>query len=206
MFEKIQNGAATRSRQSATCVRQAAKIGLAVLLALGATLTHVSEAFADKRVKAAIIVDANTNNVLYSQSADVLRSPASLTKIMTLYVLFAYMRAGRFTPETKLKVSKHAASQSPTKLYLKPGSTIAVKDAIKALVTKSANDAASVVAENVGGTEENFARIMTQTARNLGMKNTTYRNASGLPNKELLTTARDQAILEMHIKQYYPEY
>ena len=206
MFEKIQNGAATPSRQSATCVRQAAKIGLAVLLALGATLTHVSEAFADKRVKAAIIVDANTNNVLYSQSADVLRSPASLTKIMTLYVLFAYMRAGRFTPETKLKVSKHAASQSPTKLYLKPGSTIAVKDAIKALVTKSANDAASVVAENVGGTEENFARIMTQTARNLGMKNTTYRNASGLPNKEQLTTARDQAILAMHIKQDYPEY
>jgi D-alanyl-D-alanine carboxypeptidase len=179
---------------------------LAVALTLGVTLTHVSEAFADNRVKAAIIVDANTNNVLYSQSADVLRSPASLTKIMTLYVLFAYMRAGRFTPDTPLKVSKHAASQSPTKLYLKPGSTIAVKDAIKALVTKSANDAAAVVAENVGGTEENFARIMTQTARNLGMKNTTYRNASGLPNNEQLTTARDQAILAMHIMQDYPEY
>ncbi|WP_158008322.1 D-alanyl-D-alanine carboxypeptidase [Methyloceanibacter methanicus] len=156
--------------------------------------------------KGAIIVDANTNNVLYSQSADVLRSPASLTKIMTLYVLFAYMRAGRFTPDTKLKVSKHAASQAPTKLYLKPGSTISVKDCIKALVTKSANDAAAVVAENVGGTEENFARIMTQTAHNLGMKRTTYRNASGLPNNEQLTTARDQAILAMHIMRDYPEY
>lgn len=187
-------------------LRHVTRVGLVAALALGVTLTNVSEAYADKRVKAAIIVDANTNNVLYSKSADVLRSPASLTKIMTLYVLFAYMRAGRFTPETKLKVSKHAASQSPTKLYLKPGSTIKVKDAIRALVTKSANDAAAVVAENVGGTEANFARIMTQTARNLGMKNTTYRNASGLPNKEQLTTARDQAILAMHIMQDYPEY
>lgn len=187
-------------------MRSLARAGLVLLLGAGLTLGHVAEAFADNRVKAAIIVDANNNNVLYSQSADVSRSPASLTKIMTLYVLFAYMRAGRFTPDTQLKVSKHAASQSPTKLYLKPGSTIAVKDAIKGLVTKSANDAAAVIAENVGGTEENFARIMTQTARNLGMKNTTYRNASGLPNSEQMTTARDQAILAMHIMQDYPEY
>ncbi|MEM8575776.1 MAG: D-alanyl-D-alanine carboxypeptidase [Pseudomonadota bacterium] len=209
MFSKVefQVGArAARSLRPSVSLRQTARIGLALLVTLGVTLTNISDAYADKRVKAAIIVDANTNKVLYSKSADVLRSPASLTKIMTLYVLFAYMRAGRFTPDTKLKVSKHAASQSPTKLYLKPGSTIAVKDAIKALVTKSANDAASVIAENVGGTEENFARIMTQTARNLGMKSTTYRNASGLPNKEQMTTARDQAILAMHIMQDYPEY
>lgn len=187
-------------------MRRMARMCLVGLVSCGVMLTGISQAYADKRVKAAIIVDANTNNVLYSQSADVLRSPASLTKIMTLYVLFAYMRAGRFTPDTKLKVSKHAAGMSPTKLYLKPGSTIAVKDCIKALVTKSANDAAAVVAENIGGTEENFARIMTQTARNLGMKKTTYRNASGLPNKEQLTTARDQAILAMHIMRDYPEY
>ena len=196
----------SRIRVFSTPLRHAVQISLVALIALGVTLTGIAEAYADKRVKAAIIVDANTNNVLYSKSADVLRSPASLTKIMTLYVLFAYMRAGRFTPDTKLKVSKHAASQSPTKLYLKPGSTIAVKDCIKALVTKSANDAAAVIAENVGGTEENFGRIMTQTARNLGMKKTTYRNASGLPNKEQLTTARDQAILAMHIMRDYPEY
>ena len=209
MFGKVQFQVEPRGRwrrRPSTRLRQTARVGMAVLLALGVTVTHIGEALADKRVKAAIIVDANTNNVLYSQSADVLRSPASLTKIMTLYVLFAYMRAGRFTLDTPLKVSKHAASQSPTKLYLKPGSTIAVKDAIKALVTKSANDAAAVIAENVGGTEANFARIMTQTARNLGMKNTTYRNASGLPNGEQLTTARDQAILAMHIMQDYPEY
>lgn len=169
-------------------------------------MAPLSEAAADSRVKAAIIVDANTNNVLYSQSADVLRSPASLTKIMTLYVLFAYMQAGKVKPDTEFKVTAHAASQAPTKLGLKPGSTIRVDDAIKALVTKSANDAAAVIAENLGGTEENFARIMTQTARNLGMKNTTFRNASGLPNNEQLTTARDMAILAMHIMRDYPQY
>lgn len=178
----------------------------ALLLGFGATLAQLSEAVAENRIKAAIIVDANTNNVLYSQSADVLRSPASLTKIMTLYVLFAYMRAGKVTPETDFKVTPHAAKQAPTKLGLKTGSTIKAKDCIKALVTKSANDAAAVIAENIGGTEANFARIMTQTARNLGMKNTTFRNASGLPNKEQLTTARDMAILAMHVMQDYPEY
>jgi len=166
----------------------------------------VSEAVADRRIKAAIIVDANTNKVLYTKQADVLRSPASLTKIMTLYVLFAYLRAGRLSLDSKLKVSKHAAGQSPTKLGLKPGSTILVKDAIKALVTKSANDAAAVIAENLGGTEANFARIMTQTAHNLGMRSTTFRNASGLPNSEQLTTARDMAILAIRVMRDYPKY
>lgn len=204
MFVQVQSRG--RRRGSWALPQNAARVGLAVLIGLGASLANVGDALADKRVKAAIIVDANNNNVLYSQSADAPRSPASLTKIMTLYVLFAYMRAGRFSPDTSLKVSKHAASQAPTKLYLKPGETIAVKDCIHALVTKSANDAAVVVAENIGGTEENFARIMTQTARNLGMKNTTYRNASGLPNDQQLTSARDQAILAMHIMRDYPEY
>ena len=204
MFVQVQSR--SRRRGSWALPQNAARVGLAVLIGLGASLANVGDALADKRVKAAIIVDANNNNVLYSQSADAPRSPASLTKIMTLYVLFAYMRAGRFSPDTPLKVSKHAASQAPTKLYLKPGETIAVKDCIHALVTKSANDAAVVVAENIGGTEENFARIMTQTARNLGMKNTTYRNASGLPNDQQLTSARDQAILAMHIMRDYPEY
>ena len=181
-------------------------LNIALLLGSGAVLAPVSEAMAASALKAAIIVDANTNNVLYADSADALRSPASLTKIMTLYVLFAYLRAGKLTFETELKVTAHAAGQAPTKLGLKPGSTIKTIDAIKALVTKSANDAAATIAENLGGTEENFARIMTQTARNLGMKNTTFRNASGLPNDEQLTTARDMAILAMHIMRDYPEY
>jgi D-alanyl-D-alanine carboxypeptidase len=179
---------------------------LVLLLSLGAVLTPINQAAAASAVKAAIIVDMNSGSVLYTQAPDALRSPASLTKIMTLYILFAYLRAGKVTYDTDLKVSAHAASQSPTKLGLKPGSTIKVVDAIKALVTKSANDAAATIAENLGGTEENFARMMTQTARNLGMKNTTFRNASGLPNDEQLTTARDMAILATHVMKDYPEY
>lgn len=187
-------------------LRRVLCLTIALVLSFGAALAPLSEAAADSRVKAAIIVDANTNNVLYSQSADVLRSPASLTKIMTLYVLFAYLRAGKVKTDTEFRVTAHAASQAPTKLGLKPGSTIKVQDAIMSLVTKSANDAAAVIAENIGGTEANFGRIMTQTARNLGMKSTTFRNASGLPNSEQLTTARDMAILAMHIMRDYPEY
>lgn len=181
-------------------------LNLVVLLGLGAALVPMRQAMAASTVKAAIIVDANTGNVLYSRSADVRRSPASLTKIMTLYILFAYLRAGKITPDTEFVVTPHSAGQSPTKLGLKPGSSIKVSDAIKALVTKSANDAAATIAENLGGTEANFGRMMTKTAHKLGMKNTTFRNASGLPNKEQLTTARDMAILAMHIMQDYPEY
>ncbi|MFW2392447.1 MAG: serine hydrolase [Alphaproteobacteria bacterium] len=186
--------------------RRFSSLSLAAVIGLGAVLAPLSEAVADRRIRAAIIIDANTNKVLYTKSADALRSPASLTKIMTLYVLFAYLRAGRLDLDTPLKVSKHAAGQSPTKLGLKPGSTIKVKDAIKALVTKSANDAAAVIAENLGGTEENFGKIMTETAHNLGMKSTTFRNASGLPNKEQLTTARDMGILALRIMRDYPKY
>ena len=187
-------------------LRRVVCLAAGLVLGLAGTLAPLSEAAAASSVKAAVIFDANSNNVLYSRSADTLRSPASLTKIMTLYVLFAYLRAGRLSFETELVVTPHAARQAPTKLGLKPGSTITTIDAIKALVTKSANDAAATIAENLGGTEENFARIMTQTARNLGMKNTTFRNASGLPNDEQLTTARDMGILAVRIMRDYPEY
>jgi D-alanyl-D-alanine carboxypeptidase len=189
-----------------TWVRGFAWLNLALLLSFGAVIAPVDEAAASSSIKAAIIVDANTNRVLYSRSADELRAPASLTKIMTLYVLFAYLRAGKLTFDTDLVVTPHAAAQAPTKLGLKPGSTIKVIDAIKGLVTKSANDAAACIGENLGGTETNFARMMTQTAHNLGMKNTTFKNASGLPAKGQLTTARDLAILAMHIMRDYPEY
>ena len=202
----VQVFVSVQKRKVCVPARRIVCLAITLLFGFGASLGQLSEAVAESRVKAAIIVDANTNGVLYSQSADVLRSPASLTKIMTLYVLFAYMRAGKVSEDTDFKVTPHSAGQAPTKLGLKPGSTIKVKDCIKALVTKSANDAASVIAENLGGTEANFARIMTQTARNLGMKNTTFRNASGLPNKEQLTTARDMAILAMHVMRDYPEY
>jgi D-alanyl-D-alanine carboxypeptidase len=155
---------------------------------------------------AAIIVDARTGATLHQASPDALRHPASLTKIMTLYLLFEQMEAGRIRAGTPLEVSAEAASQAPTKLGLRPGQTLMVEDAIKGLVTKSANDAAVVVAEALAGSEEEFARQMTRKARALGMSHTVYRNASGLPDDEQVTTARDQALLGIAIQERFPRY
>src|SRR6516165_1946378 len=139
-----------------------------------------------------IVMDGNSGNVLHETNADAKRHPASLTKIMTLYLLFEQLEAGKLKLDSQLKVSAEAASQDPTKLDLKPGSTLAVEDAIKGIITRSANDAAVVVAEAIAGDEDAFARLMTQKAHALGMSNTTYRNASGLPDGDQVTTARDQ--------------
>ena len=155
---------------------------------------------------AAIVVDANTGSVLHSANADAIRHPASLTKIMTLYMLFERLESGKLSLDSQLRVSEHAADQSPTKLGLREGSTISVEDAIKGMVTRSANDAAVVVAENLAGSEEEFARQMTRKARALGMSNTTYRNASGLPDSAQVTTARDQATLGRAIQERFPRY
>ncbi|MFH3478123.1 serine hydrolase [Xanthobacter variabilis] len=152
----------------------------------------------------AIVVDANTGRVLYDDNPDALRHPASVTKVMTLYLLFEQMEAGRLKPSSDLPVSAKAAAQSPTKLGLRPGSTLEVEDAIKGIVTRSANDAAVVIAEAIGGTESNFAAMMTQKARALGMTRTTFRNASGLPNPEQVTTARDLSILGRAIQDRFP--
>jgi D-alanyl-D-alanine carboxypeptidase len=189
------------------------RLFVALFACLALALTPLGEARAKPKKKsgppviaAAIVVDMNTGTILHSQNAEIPRHPASLTKIMTLYVLFGYMRQGKLGPNSDLVVTAHAASQAPTKLGLKPGSTIKVSDAIKALVTQSANDAAATIAENLAGSEENFARLMTDTARRIGMKNTVFRNASGLPNDEQITTARDMAILGAHVIHDYPEY
>jgi D-alanyl-D-alanine carboxypeptidase len=155
---------------------------------------------------AAIVVDANSGTTLHAASADAIRHPASLTKIMTLYMLFERLESGKLTLESQLRVSEHAADQSPTKLGLRDGSTISVEDAIKGMVTRSANDAAVVVAENLAGSEEEFARQMTRKARSLGMSHTVYRNASGLPHSAQVTTARDQAILGRAIQERFPRY
>ncbi len=155
---------------------------------------------------ASIVVDGNTGEVLQASNADALRHPASLTKIMTLYLLFERLDAGKIKLDTPLKVSEHAAEQAPTKLGLKPGQTIAVEDAIKAVVTKSANDAAVTIAENLGGDESEFSKLMTQKARALGMSRTTYVNASGLPDDDQITTARDQALLGRAIQERFPRY
>jgi D-alanyl-D-alanine carboxypeptidase len=152
----------------------------------------------------AIVIDANSGNVLHAASPDELRHPASLTKIMTLYLLFERMEAGKFKVDSELAVSEHASVQAPTKLGLRPGQSIAVEDAIRALVTKSANDAAVVIAEAVGGNEIDFAEMMTKKAHALGMSHTIYRNASGLPNDEQVTTARDQALLGRAIQERFP--
>jgi D-alanyl-D-alanine carboxypeptidase len=152
----------------------------------------------------AIVVDANSGNVLHSASPDEPRHPASLTKIMTLYLLFERLEAGKLKLDSQLPVSEHASVQAPTKLGLKPGQTIAVEDAIRGLVTRSANDAAVVVAEAIGGDESDFAEMMTKKAHALGMSRTVYRNASGLPNDEQSTTARDQALLGRAIQERFP--
>jgi D-alanyl-D-alanine carboxypeptidase len=190
------------------CIRGA----LALSLALAIAVAPLTDAAARSRsrgtptVAAAIVVDMNGSRILYAQTPDAPRGPASLTKMMTLYVLFSYLRTGSIHPDSELVVTPHAASQPPTKLGLKPGATIATVDAINALVTQSANDAAVTIAENLAGTEENFAKVMTAKARALGMTGTTFRNASGLPDPEQITTARDMAILAQHLIRDFPEY
>jgi D-alanyl-D-alanine carboxypeptidase len=151
-----------------------------------------------------IVVDGNSGAVLEASNPDALRHPASLTKVMTLYLLFDRLDVGKINLDTPLHVSEHASEQDPTKLNLKPGQTIAVEDAIKGIVTRSANDAAVVVAENLGGSEPDFAKLMTQKARALGMTRTTYVNASGLPDDDQITTARDQALLGRAIQDRFP--
>lgn len=155
---------------------------------------------------AAIVVDANTGQVLQAENPDSLRHPASVTKVMTLYLLFEQLEAGRLKLDSRLSVSAHASAQDPSKLGLEPGQSIAVEDAIKAVVTKSANDVAVVIAEAIGGGEDDFARMMTRKAHALGMTRTTYVNASGLPNDDQITTARDQAILGRAIHDRFPKY
>jgi D-alanyl-D-alanine carboxypeptidase len=164
-----------------------------------------------KRVKssyhppyAAIVVDANSGKVLHAANPDSQRHPASLTNILTLYLLFEQIEAGKLKMDSDLPVSAHASVQAPSKLGLRPGQSIEVEDAIKAVVTKSANDVAVVIAEAIGGSEEAFAKMMTRKARALGMSHTVYVNASGLPDDDQITTARDQATLGRAIQDRFP--
>ncbi|MDA0229587.1 MAG: D-alanyl-D-alanine carboxypeptidase [Proteobacteria bacterium] len=155
---------------------------------------------------ASIILDADTGEVLRQRNADTRNYPASLTKMMTLYMLFDELDAGRMQLSDKLAVSKRAAGQPPTKLGLKRGTTITVEHAIFALATKSANDVATVIAEGISGTEWEFAVAMTKRARGLGMKHTRFKNASGLPNRKQLSSARDMGVLAMAILRDFPHY
>jgi D-alanyl-D-alanine carboxypeptidase len=169
-------------------------------------VSHHSDAAEYSPPYSSIVVDGNSGAVLQASNPDASRHPASLTKVMTLYLLFERLDAGKIKLDTALNVSEHASEQDPTKLDLKPGQTITVEDAIKGVVTKSANDAAVVIAENLGGSEEAFAKQMTQTAHAMGMAHTTYVNASGLPDDDQLTTASDQALLGRAIQDGFPAY
>ncbi|TRL41948.1 serine hydrolase [Rhizobium straminoryzae] len=168
-------------------------------------LLGIEPAAADPKY-AGIVVDAKTGKVLYSEDADSLRYPASLTKMMTLYLTFEALESGRLSLDSPVPVSAHAASQPPSKLGVRPGGAVTVEQAILALVTRSANDMATALAERVGGSEDRFAQMMTTKARALGMTRTTYRNANGLPNTAQMTTARDQARLGIALRQHFPQY
>lgn len=154
----------------------------------------------------ALVMDGQTGNIIMSRSGDDLRHPASLTKVMTLYILFSELDAGRVDFFDKIKISRHATNQAPSRLGLNAGEKIEVHDAIQALVVKSANDVAVAVGEHISGSEQAFAKRMTETARKIGMTKTTFLNASGLPNKEQWTTAHDMAVLCWRMQHDFPEY
>lgn len=181
-------------------------LALTVLCGLTALVAAPREASAYNPPYAAFVMDVNTGEVLHAENADARRFPASLTKVMTLFMVFEQLEAGRLRLDSPLRVSARAAAEPPSKLGVRPGSTIKVEDAILALVTRSANDVAAVIGENLGGSVENFARQMTQRARELGMANTTFRNASGLPDSGQVTTARDLARLAVAVQDRFPQY
>ena len=160
----------------------------------------------DPSKDAALVVDGATGKVLYARNATAERHPASLTKMMTLYLLFEALKKGEVTMNTNLPVSAHAAAQKPTKLHLQPGDMIPVSTAIEAIVVRSANDVAVTIAEALGGTESHFAEMMNAKARQIGMRSTFYHNASGLPDPLQISTAADLAVLAHHVAYDYPQY
>ncbi|SOC85414.1 D-alanyl-D-alanine carboxypeptidase [Ensifer adhaerens] len=176
---------------------------IAVTIIAG-TFFAASAAYAAKQ--AGIVIDANTGKVLYNQDSGGLRYPASLTKMMTLYLVFEALNSGKLTKSTPITMSATAAGQAPTKLGVRAGGTFTVEQGILALVTRSANDVAWAFAEALGGSVPNFGKMMTAKARSLGMRNTIYVNPNGLPDDRQLTTARDQAILGIALRQHFPQY
>ena len=168
------------------------------LLSFCAAKTHAATS--------SILIDAQSGSVLYADNADALRYPASLTKLMTLYITFNALENGTLSLDDNLKVSRNAANRSPSRLGLTAGKTIDVRTAILATIIKSANDCATVLGESLAKDEKSFAVLMTQTAHDLGMKDTTFKNASGLSNSKQKTTARDMAILAAAIYHHFPQY
>ncbi|HEY5107003.1 MAG TPA: D-alanyl-D-alanine carboxypeptidase [Caulobacteraceae bacterium] len=186
-------------------------VGVSALIGIGAPAAASAQSpylrvAMDEPKYTAIVMDARTGEVLYEKRSDNLRYPASVTKIMTLYLTFQALASGRLHLNDLIEVSPLAAAQSPTKLGLRAGETITVNDAMHAMAVHSANDMAVAMAERIGGTEANFAAMMTIKARQLGMTNTRYVNANGLPDSRQITTARDLAILTRAVLRDYPQY
>jgi D-alanyl-D-alanine carboxypeptidase len=179
---------------------------LALLAALALGLSAVTEASAARSKYSAIVIDANTGKTLFSAKAGESRYPASLTKMMTLYLVFEKLAAGKIKKSTQVPFSAHAAAQPPTKLGVKVGGSVSVETIIYSLVTRSANDSAAAIAEYLGGTEDGFARLMTAKAKKLGMTGTLFQNASGLPDASQHSTARDLAILGLALREHFPQY
>lgn len=183
--------------------RTAATVWLLMLGLL--VIGSITKAQANPRY-AGIVVDLEHGEVLYSENADEARYPASLTKMMTMYLTFEALERGDLRLDQALPVSAQAAAMPASKLWLSAGSTISVDTAMRALAVRSANDVAVVVAEALGGSEQRFAHIMTEKARELGMSRTTFRNASGLPDDQQVTTARDMLTLSVRVIQDFPQY
>jgi D-alanyl-D-alanine carboxypeptidase len=197
----VRLASAIRSLRVLFSSKSIAACGLA--LVIGATATAAPAA--DSRY-AAIVVDANTGKTLFSANAGARRYPASLTKMMTLYLTFEALKTGRIRKSTPVVFSAQAAAQPPTKLGVRAGGSVTVETAIYSLITRSANDSAHALAELLGGSEPAFARLMTAKARALGMESTVFRNPHGLPNTSQFTTARDMATLGIALREHFPQY
>jgi D-alanyl-D-alanine carboxypeptidase len=176
------------------------------MLALAATFVMVEATAALAGRHSAIVIDANTGKTLYASDANGRRYPASLTKMMTLYLTFEALAKGKIKKSTQVEFSANAAAEPPTKLGVRKGGSVSVETAILSMVTKSANDSATAMGEYLGGNEANFARMMTAKARALGMKSTVFRNANGLPNSGQFTTAHDMALLGIALREHFPQY
>ncbi|WP_376711400.1 D-alanyl-D-alanine carboxypeptidase [Pseudochrobactrum lubricantis] len=183
----------------------ASRIGIFLLLSSVFLYGVPSRASANAKY-ASYVVDAKSGQVLYSENGNSERYPASLTKMMTLYLTFEGLDAGRFNSNSRIVISRNAASEPPSKIGLPVGSVITVEAAMNALVTKSANDVATALGEFLGGSEERFAKMATDKARSLGMTSTRFRNAHGLPDSKQVTTAKDMARLGIALRQHFPHH
>jgi D-alanyl-D-alanine carboxypeptidase len=182
------------------------RLMMVCMMVLAICTLNLSHAVAASSRHAVLIYDVNTNRVLHQENGYAQRFPASLTKMMTLYMLFDALRSGKVTMNTRMTASQFAASQPQTNVSIRRGETITVSQAINALVIRSANDIAVVVAEHLGGSQANFASMMNRKARELGMRNTVFKNPHGLPDARQHTTAMDMALLGSSLRKHFPQY